>query len=678
MIGLPPSEVKPRIGFRMIVMSPLLSLALLLATQPGGPAPASRGTSIMVAGQPVDVGRTVVLWSDEQGFNGYDKRCIDQSGGCCDADWLRYGTRKGLQHRTLVDLQGVVSQLVLHFDGCVNSRSCFKSMHNRVRPGVGCGLSAHFMIDSDGTIYQTLDLAERAYHAEQENSISVGVEMCNRGRYQPSEMSRLPAEYRTRPRRQVVINGVSYDAYDFRPEQYESLLSLSRALLRVFPRMKPVIPERDGQPLLQTLEHPLDFHGIVGHLHVDLDRQKWDPGALDWNRLMRALRGFSFPLQIRAFSEVPRTRDELLAARRAAFFASEDRVTGFFPLASARLWHSGIHLRGLRGSQVLAPARGRIVAARRGDHSGSSTSFVLLRHEVEVEGRPLVFFSLLFHLSLPPLSDDNPIPWMKALMAPVKAAQRAALESGAIALLDERVEAGDRVGLLGSVSRGPEQGPELHFEVFTTDKPPPALARSFHYVNAAADGPMVRRSSLLALADRNSDFQIDANELRGLFHGNEIDRRQSLRRLVILHRHEWGDRTTWAEFTGLRELSGIPETDRRRIYAAAIEPYIFWTDALSAHAGLPANQIIYSYNPVTFLLVLAAQAAHVELPWPRDSISDNGIEARRLVHVPVDDWTNPPVSLVQELQLPPLVGVDLAPKRKDQIPLIELPPTDGR
>jgi hypothetical protein len=50
--------------------------------------------------------------------------------------------------------------------------------------------------------------------------------------------------------------------------------------------MKPVIPERDGQPLLQTLAHPLDFHGIVGHLHVDLQKQKWDPGALDWNRLV--------------------------------------------------------------------------------------------------------------------------------------------------------------------------------------------------------------------------------------------------------------------------------------------------------------------------------------------------------------------------------------------------------
>ena len=449
-------------------------------------------------------------------------------------------------------------------------------------------------------------------------------------------------------------------------------------MLRIFPKMKPVIPERDGQPFLQTLAHPLEFHGIVGHLHVDLQKQKWDPGALDWNRLVRALRGSYFPLQLRAFSEVPRTRDELLAARKAAFFASEERATGFFPLAPARLWHSGVHLRGLRGSPVLAPVRGRIVAARRAEQDGSSTSFVLLRHEVELDGRPLTFFSLLFHLSLPALSDENPISWMKSLMQPEKAAQRAALESGAITLLDERVEAGDQVGLLGSVRRGPEQGPELHFEIFTADKPPPALVKSFHYLNAATDGPIVRRAALLTLADKNNDSQIDADELRSLFHGSELDRRQPLRRLVILHRHEWGSRTTLAEFMGLRELSGIPAEDRRRIWAAAIEPYVFLTDAVAIHAGLPASQTVYSYNPITFLLAMAAQTAQVEIPWPRDSISDGGIEARRLAHVPLDDWTKPPAFVVEELQLPPLVGVDLAPKPKDQIPLIELPPTNER
>ena len=43
-----------------------------------------RVKALREAGQPVDLGRTVVLWSDEQGFDGYDLRCIDQSGGCCD------------------------------------------------------------------------------------------------------------------------------------------------------------------------------------------------------------------------------------------------------------------------------------------------------------------------------------------------------------------------------------------------------------------------------------------------------------------------------------------------------------------------------------------------------------------------------------------------------------------
>ncbi len=652
-----------------------LHFAALLATQPSGAA-TGRGTAIIVAGQPVDVGRTVVLWSDEQGFNGYEKHCIDQTGGCCDQDWERFGTRKGLVHRTLADLQNVISQFVLHFDGCVNSRSCFKSMHNRTRPGGGCGLSAHFMIDADGTIYQTLDLAERAYHAEQSNSISVGVEICNRGRYNPSEMNRLPSEYHTRPRRKVVVNGFAYDAYEFRPEQYEAVLALTRTLLRIFPKMKPIIPEEHGLPTLNTLANPLDFHGIVGHLHVDLQKQKWDPGAFNWNWLTRALQGFAFPLQLRAFSELPRTHDELLAARRSAFYSSEERVTGFFPMAAARLWHSGVHLRGLAGAPVTAPIRGRLVAARRGEVNGSSTSFVLIRHELDVDGHPFTFFSLLAHLALPPPSESNSIPWLHALAAPERTQARVGLESGAVVLLDERIETGDLLGLVGRVNRGAEHGPEVHFEIFSAEKLPPALDRVFQHMNAAGDGPIVRRASLVNVADKNDDLQVDAAELRALFRSGE--RRQDLRRLAVLHRHEWGDRTTLAEFMSLRELSGLPEGERKKLYDVAIKPYIFWTDELATHAGLPTSQVIYSYNPLTFLLSAAAHAAQVDLPWPRGGLGERGLEPRRLAYVPVDDWLKAAPPDAGELRLPDLIGVDLGPKRKDQIPLIELPPTDQR
>ena len=453
---------------------------------------------------------------------------------------------------------------------------------------------------------------------------------------------------------------------------------MTRTLLRLFPKIKPIIPEEDGRPYLNTLEDPLAFHGIVGHLHVDLQKQKWDPGALDWMWLTRALQGFSFPMQLRAFSEVPRTRDDLLSARKAAFFSSEERVTGFFPLAPARLWHSGVHLRGLRDAPVFAPTRGRLVAARWAESKGSSTSFVLIRHEAELDGLPFTFYSLLAHLSLPPPSETNPLAWMRALAKPERAEARARLESGAVTLLDERIETGDVVGFLGTVNRGSEQGPELHFEIFTTNKPPAALERTFRLMNAAADGPIARRAALIGLVDENGDSQVDARELRHLFHGADLAKRQALRRLVVLHRHEWGDRTTLAEFMGLRELSGIPEAERQRIYEVAIKPYVFWTDALAKHAGLPLNQVIYSYNPLTFLLSLAAHATQIDIPWPRQGLGDGGVEPRRLTYVPSDDWLKPAPSDSKELQLPPMIGVDLGAKRKDQIPLIELPPTDQR
>src|SRR5262245_11744624 len=132
------------------------------------------GRWIVAGGERFDVGREVVLWTDsERGLNGYGHRCVGGGGGCCDVEGPRYGVRMGLAARTAKALRAVVTQVVLHHDGCTSSRSCFESMHNRPRPGGGCGLSAHFMIDADGTIYQTLDVVERAFHAEEVNNISI-------------------------------------------------------------------------------------------------------------------------------------------------------------------------------------------------------------------------------------------------------------------------------------------------------------------------------------------------------------------------------------------------------------------------------------------------------------------------------------------------------------------------
>jgi N-acetyl-anhydromuramyl-L-alanine amidase AmpD len=642
---------------------------------------ASPGSSIIVAGQAVEVGRPVVLWRDPQGFDGYQERCIDQRGGCCDGESKRYGARKGVTQRTMAELQKTISQLVLHFDGCVNSRSCFKSMHNRPRPsGAGCGLSAHFMIDADGTIYQTLDLVERAFHAEEANSDSVGVEICNRGRVDRSEWPKLPAEYRTRPTRTVIINGSPHEAYDFRPEQYDSIVALARTLLRIFPRIKPIIPERDGQPIMDTLPDPLSFAGILGHLHVDLQRQKWDPGALDWRRILRALNGFEFPVQVRSFTEIPRNQRDLLSARRAVFFNAEERASGYFPIGAGRFWHSGVHLRGEQGAPVRAPTRGRIVAARMGTAGVSSTSFVLIRHDLDVDGAPITFYSLLAHLALPEpgSSDANAIPWLQAVaQGPI--AVRSALAAGRVVLLDQRVEAGDLVGSVGIVSRGPEQGSELHFEIFTTERLLGDFGKTFRYVNATGDGALSRRADVVAAADTNGDQQLDAAELQRFFRSGNLDRRQGFRRLAVRHRHEWGSRNTEDEFVGLRELAGLTEPDRRRLYRAMVTPYVFWTDELSQSTGLPANQTVYFYNPLTFLIELASRDSHVELPRIRGrDVGEASLEPRKLAKVPLADWTAPRASPLEPPLFGPPVGHRLAIRRREDIPLIELDPTDSK
>ncbi len=666
-----------RCCFAAVLPAALTAASIARAAEPS----ASPGSSIIVAGQPVEVGRPVVLWSDPQGFDAYQERCIDQNGGCCDSASKRYGARKGVGERTLAALQKAISQLVLHFDGCVNSRSCFKSMHNRPRPsGVGCGLSAHFMIDADGTIYQTMDLVERAFHAEEANSDSLGVEICNRGRVDRSEWPKLPAEYRTRPTRTVTINGEAHEAYDFRPEQYDSIVALARTLLRIFPRIKPMIPERDGQPLMETLEDPLAFAGILGHLHVDLQKQKWDPGALDWGRILRALNGFEFPVQVRSFTEIPRNQRDLLSARRAVYFNAEERATGYFPIGAGRFWHSGVHLRAEQGAPVRAPTRGRIVAARRGAAGDSSTSFVLIRHDLDVEGAPITFYSVLAHLELPAAGsyEANSIPWLQAIaQGPI--GTRRALAAGQVVTLDQRVEAGDLVGKVGIVSRGPEQGAEVHFEIFTTDRLPGDFGRTFRYVSAGSDGALTRRADLVTAADTNGDQQVDGAELQRFFRSGNLERRQGLRRVAIRHRYEWGSKNDEAEFLALRELAGLSEADRRRLYRTMIDPYVWWTDELSRATGLPANQTVYFYNPLTFLIEIASRDSHIELPKIRGrDVGETALEPRKLAKVPLAEWIAPRGSPIEPPLFGPPIGLRLGPRKREDIPLIELAPTDSR
>lgn len=294
------------------------------------PASAPRvGDEIVIAGQRFSTGVPVVLWSDPGGYDGYATAV--RPGSAPDFADERTGRRyqpgrrtRGEPSRVLVrpgstdldELARAIDQFVLHFDVCGTSRTCFEVLQH------GRGLSVHFMLDIDGTIYQTLDVRETAWHATRSNPRSIGVEIAQIGAYPPGRTEALERWYardgrgvrivlpehvgdggvRTpdfvgRPARpglfEARINGSRLVQYDFTPEQYESLAALIATLSRELPRIRPEVPRAaDGSVATDVLSDAewRTFSGILGHNHVQ--KNKTDPGpAFDWERLLRGVRG---------------------------------------------------------------------------------------------------------------------------------------------------------------------------------------------------------------------------------------------------------------------------------------------------------------------------------------------------------------------------------------------------
>lgn len=298
-----------------------------------------RGDEIVVCGQLFHTTAPVVLWTDPGGYDAY--RVDRRFGPVADVRekakvkernevTIGFGVRKVplTPEQTeqvrgggwdLASLQNVVDQFVIHYDVAGTSRRCFQVLHD------SRGLSVQFMLDLDGTIYQTLDLKEGAWHATKANGRSIGIEIANMGAYPiggdktfdrwyrrdsdgqvqiilpddelKAERKRredpnwVPRPSRTEP---VVgtIHGQKLQQYDLTPEQYDSLTKLTATLCTVFPKIKCEYP-RDQAGALLTKTLPNDeydrFQGVLGHYHIQTN--KTDPGpAFQWDKVIDGAR----------------------------------------------------------------------------------------------------------------------------------------------------------------------------------------------------------------------------------------------------------------------------------------------------------------------------------------------------------------------------------------------------
>lgn len=180
----------------------------------------------------------VVLWSDDGGLKSKPGTYTSYAGKP-DRDPIMF---------------------VNHWDVCLSSESCAKVLNQR-------GLSVHFLIDNDGTIYQMLDTQHKAWHAGISNGVGgnergIGVEISN-AYYTKYQSWYVRHGFGERPLQEngVVHGGTLSPFMDFYPVQIEALKALWQAM-------------HDGIGI--PLEHPANSDGSLNTgVHRDCVRGKF-------------------------------------------------------------------------------------------------------------------------------------------------------------------------------------------------------------------------------------------------------------------------------------------------------------------------------------------------------------------------------------------------------------------
>jgi N-acetylmuramoyl-L-alanine amidase len=585
------------------------------------PAGIRTSGNLIIAGQTFHVDAPIVNWREPPYWDATREVCMptetERAPPCLPGGvpygklpapyTKRYSLRPQLRRYGLnppIDaVKSMVKQFVIHHDGCSTADMCFNVLQNER------GLSVHFLLDNDGTIYQTIDLGLMAYHASEWNVGSIGIELCNRGdaKKEPNYYSsgRFGGKRDVKP---CKINNNTILAFDYTRAQYESFVRLCRALTRLLPNLPAEFPQSSpGVQTWDTLPYgaTFGFSGYIGHYH--LTNQKWDPGPFDFKDFCRKLRGaYCFPVfpkddPKRAPDEkptVPEQTDDLKEAAKDLYKANEARADGgFFPVGpwgEQRLWHGGIHLTAKDGAQVFAPFPGRLVAARMGKSTSvGSVNFVLLRHDMSLGSSRVQFYSLYMHLANE-LQADKPVEWI------TKEGWKQADKSGEVVLPDEPIEAGALIGHVGKAGPGELSRSQVHVEFFSSSELFAGVPGSpWNVIDGTNGGRFCDSSQINNNIDTNHDGMLGKSELASFFSRGDGSQ---MHYFVTLHVSEWTAEPSWTEALRVpKDFKHLKPAEIDQLVAEQITPGLWWDSKVASHCRLPVDGVVYHYHPVTFL-----------------------------------------------------------------------------
>ena len=196
-----------------------------------------------------------VLWSEKGGLETPPGNYYDYSGR----------PRRNIRY------------FVNHWDVCLNSKSCQNVLNRR-------GASVHFLIDNDGTIYQTMDMQHAAWHAgsSRTNRPSIGVEISNA--YYPKYQNWYKKHgFGQRPLiDDAWVHGEKLEPFTgFYPEQLKALKTLWQAIHNATGIPYETLTNQFGKTSTKYEQSVAygKFSGFVSHYHVS--KTKIDCAGLD-------------------------------------------------------------------------------------------------------------------------------------------------------------------------------------------------------------------------------------------------------------------------------------------------------------------------------------------------------------------------------------------------------------
>ena len=176
------------------------------------------------------------------------------------------------------------NMFVAHWDVCLSSRSCYKVLKKR-------GISVHFCIDNDGTIYQLMDCNDIGWHAgnRKVNNNSIGVEISDA--YYPKYQELYKTKgFGERPVwSDAEVHGRKLEPFlGFYDVQIEAFKALAKALHNAYdiPLVAPMV----GEELLRGVDPDVQkgtFQGVINHYHVT--RRKIDCAGLKLDKILKEI-----------------------------------------------------------------------------------------------------------------------------------------------------------------------------------------------------------------------------------------------------------------------------------------------------------------------------------------------------------------------------------------------------